>query len=164
MDISKFKGGNGKWLTKALFLEKSYEDTTNVVYTLKEADHSMPDGTKLPSLKRLYLDLADTTEYEFATRYLGGWQHWKDLTAHCLREEVDEWREELDLKLQSESIAQLRELAESGDRMACQFFAKKEYRDKRKAGAPSKAEKAGALKDHISKVTRLDEHMKRIKS
>lgn len=161
--VSRYKGANGKWLTKAIFAETVIEDHGVVDYTLKDRDYTLKDGRTVPSLKRLYLELADPTEYDFATRYLGGWQHWMELTNYLLKDIVEEWREELDLKLQAQSIAQLKELAEGGDRMAAQFIAKREYKNKRKAGAPSKAEKDGALKEHVASVTRIDNHLKRIK-
>lgn len=161
---AKFRGGNGKWLTKSLFIETSYEDTSNVEFTLKDRDVTLDDGRKLPSLKRIYLELADPLEWDIATRYLGGWQHWVELTKTVLKDQIEDWRHELDLKLQSAAFYQLKELADAGDRMANQFIAKKEYKNKRRAGAPSKEEKAGALKEHVSKVTRIDEHLKRIKS
>jgi hypothetical protein len=70
----------------------------NVVYTLKDNDHA-----GLPSLKRLYLEECDPTEYRFATKYLGGWEHWKKLReCEWFKPYLDSWREELELRLKSD--------------------------------------------------------------
>lgn len=59
-------------LTQGLFLEIGY--TKYSVYTLKDEDYEYK-GQMFPSLKRIYLEMADAGEYEFATTHLLGWSH-----------------------------------------------------------------------------------------
>lgn len=161
-DLSRFKGGNGHWLTKALFLELCDGDTSCALYTLKDRAVHL-DGKTYPSLYELFLQEGDPTEYSFAQTYLGGYQHWKRLTEFTLSDYVEEWREELNVKLQSEDVARMKKLADEGNATAAKYMADKAWLPKRKAGAPSKAEKAGAVKKHVAKVTTLDKYLDRIK-
>jgi hypothetical protein len=54
----------GRPLTQALFLEVNY-NPESAVYTRKDYDHEYK-GKVYPSLKRLYLQMEDVVEYEFA--------------------------------------------------------------------------------------------------
>lgn len=105
IDKKRFKGGQGVWLTHSLFLEMSNYDTELAVYTLKDDDHEFK-GKLYPSLKKLYLEVGDPTEYEFAQQHLGGWDHWKRILNHnTLREDyISKWREELSMRFRSEAV------------------------------------------------------------
>jgi hypothetical protein len=96
-----YKNSSGVYLTKALFFETSVDpDKAQVVYTLKQEDH--PIG--YPSLRRLYLETEDPTEYKFAQLHLGGWDHWKKFKdTDWFKEFLGEWREELELRLKSKA-------------------------------------------------------------
>lgn len=102
--MSKWKTDQGVYFTKSLFYEMvQYSDKPNVVYTLKDQDHA-----GYPSLKRLYLEEADPTEYRFAVNHLGGWEHWKKIReCEWFRPYLDSWREELELKLKSEQYRRI---------------------------------------------------------
>lgn len=130
----------GRPLTQSLFLEIGYSEYA--VYTLKEFDYKYKDKL-YPSLKKLYLKEEDPTEYVFAEKHLLGWQHWKRLCENKLiRKHVDEWREELELKIRSQAIRDMQNLcaSENGNFSAAKFLADRGW-DKRGAGRPSKAEK-----------------------
>lgn len=130
----------GRPLTQSLFLEIGYTDYS--VYTLKEIDYTYKDK-KYPSLKRLYLNEEDPTEYVFAEKHLLGWQHWKRLCENkVIAKHVDEWREELELKIRSQAVRDMQNLcaSESGNYSAAKFLADRGW-EKRAAGRPSKAEK-----------------------
>lgn len=159
--MNKFKGDNNKWLTKSLILEHSYDDTSRVLYTLKEEDTEI-DGRVIPSLRRLFVESDDPTCYKFAKEHLGGWSHFQALEAYVLRGVLDEWKEEMDIRLKSKAIVELKKLADSGDRLSNQFLAKHEYKTKRAAGAPSKAEKEGHLARESGKIASLAKHLDRI--
>ena len=58
---------DGRPITQSLFLEIGY--TEHAVYTLKDDDYEY-NGKVYPSLKKAYLELEDTTEYDFANQYL----------------------------------------------------------------------------------------------
>lgn len=140
IDKSKLKASNGVPLTQGLFLEIAYGEFA--VYTLKDDDFEY-DGRVLPSLKRLYLEMEDIGEYEFATTHLLGWNHWQRICANKqLLKHVEEWRYELELKLRSRAIKDViaKTRTEKGIN-AAKWIAEKGW-DKGKVGRPSKAEEA----------------------
>ena len=73
--MSKFKDKQGKWLTQALFLEMGYKP--QAIFTLDDEDKEY-NNKLYPSLKKLYLESDDPTEYK-VSQHLGGWNHWKRL-------------------------------------------------------------------------------------
>jgi len=140
IDKSRLLDSTGKPITQSLFLEIGYTDFS--VFTLKE-DHYEYKGKLYPSFKRLYLELEDPTEYEFATRYLLGWKHWLRLYQNRqIRPYIEEMREELELKLRSQAFRDMVSLSasEGGNFSATKWLADKGW-DKRSAGRPSKQEK-----------------------
>lgn len=140
-DKSMFYDTGGAPLTQSLFLEMGYK-TEYALYTLKSYDHTYK-GKVYPSLKRLYLETEDPTEYEFAVKYLIDWAHWKRLNANkALSAHFEEWREELELKIRSQAVKDMMSLcaSENGNFSAAKFLADRGW-DKRAAGRPSKSEK-----------------------
>ena len=142
IDKSLLIDDRGRPLSQSLFLEVGY--TEFAVYTTKEDDYKYK-GKVYPSLKRLYLEHEDPTEYSFAAKYLLGWQQWKKICGNKqLLVHIDEWREELELKIRSQAVRDVIDMsAESGSFQAAKWLADKGY-DKRPAGRPSKKE---ALKE-----------------
>ena len=138
VDKSRLLDTSGRPLTQALFLECGYNEQY-VVYTLKEKDHEWK-GVVYPSLKRLYLEMEDATEYEFAATHLLGWKHWQRLYENkLLKNHIDEWREELEYKLRSRATQQMLALAASGSYQAAKWVLDRGWSN-RAAGRPSKAE------------------------
>lgn len=128
----------GQLLTQSLFLEFGY-DTDKAVYTLKEVDHEF-NGKVYPSIKRLYLEMEDPTEYQFAETYFVGWRHWMRICDNkFLRKYVDEWREELEYKLRAKAVKNMLKSAADGNYQACKWLADRGWHT-RPAGRPSKAE------------------------
>jgi 5-methylcytosine-specific restriction endonuclease McrA len=95
---------NGRYRTKSLFTELS------------------PDGIwSLEEFKRLYLTIADPTEYQFAVQLLGSWKHWQLLSGRpFMRTFIRNARAELSVLIrsraalaltQSENVAALKMLA-----------------------------------------------------
>jgi hypothetical protein len=140
-----YKDKMGRWITQGLFIEHA-ADTSQALYTLKGYD--LPDH---PSIKKIYLELEDPTEYTIATEYFGGWDHWLRLCANkTIRAHIDEWRSELEVKLRSQAIRATIADAKSDSKSAAQsrrFLADKGWKEKRKAGAPSRAERAAIERD-----------------
>lgn len=106
-------------LFKPLFYE-TYKETkedgrSKVRYSLKRFDlNAEIDGEirLLPSISRLYLETADPTEYEFATKYFEDWQHWKTLSqTKWFQPYLIPMREELELKLRSNALKKIKEIA-----------------------------------------------------
>lgn len=152
VDKSLMKDSQGKYLTQALFLEVNY-DTKYAVYSLKEDDYEFK-GKLYPSLKRLYLEHEDPVEYDFARTYLADWNHWKRIMANnMISKHIEEWREELELKLRSQSVRDifLKSAEDSqGSFQAAKWIADRGW-DKRGPGRPSKAEveKEDRIRDRI---------------
>ena len=134
----KFIDTGGRYYTQSLFLELGYQDAA--LYTLKDVDHEY-NGVKYKSIKQFYLNMEDTTEYEFANTYFAGWNHWQKICANkAIREHIDEWRMELELKLRARAVKQMVILAETGSFQASKWLADKGW-DMRGAGRPTKLEK-----------------------
>lgn len=146
----KFVDGQGRFLTQSLFLEMGYQDAA--VYSLKDYDHEH-GGKKYPSIKKRYLELEDTTEYEFANTYFAGWKHWQKLCENnIIRREIDQWRLELELKLRARAVKQMVALAETGSYQASKWLADRGW-DTRAAGRPTKIEKEA----HIAAAKRAED-------
>jgi hypothetical protein len=110
IDKTKLTNSNNLPLTRGLFYETTLEDKTSVVYTLKDKDHK-----GYPSLKRLYLEEEDLTEYTFATKFLVSFEHWQTLAnSTWFKDLAEQWRLELKLKLEARYLAKLAEIAENG--------------------------------------------------
>lgn len=135
IDKSRLVDGQGKPLTQSLFLEIGYTDFS--VYTLKDIDYEY-NGNTYPSLKRLYLEMEDPTEYEFANTHLLGWKHWQRLCENKqIAKHIDEWRLELEYKLRSKAVKMMLNSAHSGNYQAAKWFADRGWSN-RGAGRPSK--------------------------
>jgi len=136
--MNQNRNASGKHYTKALFLEMATTEGT-AVYTLKDHDHGA-----FRSLYLLYLDVSDPTEYRFARQHLDGWRHWQVLQ-ECtwLKPYIERWRAELAVKIQSESIQKIREIASATGRdalSACKTLLEMTTK-KIRVGRPNKEEK-----------------------
>ncbi len=115
----KFKNSNGQLLRRGIFHEEAVE-RTNVMYTLRDEDYVPKQGTShpakgYPSLYRLYMDMMDVTEYEFATTYFHSWKHWLDVSnSPWFKPYITRWRQELELKLKVRAIKEIMHEASSG--------------------------------------------------
>lgn len=136
-DKSKMLDVMGRSITQSMFLEMGYSDAA--IYSLKEDDHTYK-GKVYPSLKRLYLLEEDPTEYSFAVKYLLGWKHWLRLCDNKLiRRSVDEWRQELEMKLRSRAVQEMVKSSANGKIVASKWLADKGWAQ-RTAGRPTNAE------------------------
>lgn len=164
--MSQWKNEKNTWLTNALFLETCViDDRTNIRYTLQDEDVTV-DGVTYPSLKRLYLEMEDPTEYLFATEYLGGWKHWKKIaTSVKIRDLVEDWREELEVMLRAKGIINVRKQAYNGNYSASKWLADKGWDPKlpAKRGAPSTEEKMAEVRKAAKVVDIVDHHFERMK-
>lgn len=141
IDKSLMKDSGGRYITQGLFLEVGYSDFS--IYTLKEDDHTYK-GKVYYSLKKLYLAHEDPTEYDFATKYLVGWRHWMRICDNkAIAPHVSEWREELELKLRSQAVRDIMDMADSYQ--ASKWLADRGW-TKGPVGRPNKAEKARQLR------------------
>ena len=164
MKDSPFKDDKGGFRTLSLFLEIDY-DKDHCMYTLKDYDHEWK-GRKCLSLKLLYLEMADPTEYAFAEKYFYNWSHWQKICRNTkLKKYVDEWRDELEVKLKSLGVRNMISTAYTGsskDMTAASKWLSDKGWDKRKAGAPTAAETVRQQKIHAGVVSETDEDFERI--
>lgn len=138
IDKNLLKASNGVPLTQGLFLEIQYGEFA--VFTLKDDDYEY-NGKLYPSLKKLYLEMEDVVEYEFATTHLLGWSHWQRMCANKqLLKHINEWREELELKLRSRAVKAMRDKVNTEQGInAAKWLAEKGW-DKKSVGRPNKQE------------------------
>lgn len=159
IERKKMLDSMGRPLTQSLFLEIGY-NLDFAIYTLKDYDHTFK-GHTYPSLKRLFLECEDPTEYAFANKYLLGWSHWKRLNDNSvLSGHFQEWRDELELKIRSQAVMDIMgQCAESsqGSFQAAKWLADRGW-DKRAPGRPTKqeAEREKRMQDKIAEEWTAD--------
>lgn len=156
----QFKDSQGRFRTQSLFWE-SRIDGYEPIFTTKKYDH---EGCL--SLYRKYMEIADPTEYQFALRIFGNWDHWKALQrAKWFQKELEEWREELKVKLESERYHEMKSLIEKNPNTQSAASATKwlaERYGEKKRGRPSKEEVKGYLARQNRAKEDLDEDAKRL--
>ncbi len=161
-----FRDVNGRWITQGLFPETATTDKF-LKYRLK--DGISEKYIHLPVLKELYLDMMDTTEYLFANKYLGGWEHWQRCCDNALiGREVAKWREELEVKMVALGLKEIVETAKDKDAKnhfaAARVLADKGFKPKKQVGRPTKAEKE-AEKEFDAKLGKeVSSDLERIRS
>lgn len=135
-----FKDKMNRWITSGLFEETALNSKEFVLFTMEDA-------------KNKFVECNDMTGYIFAKKHLGGWQHWKALLASpVLRDYIEEWMDELEVKVRSEAILRLQEDAAKGNYNSNKYLADRGW-DLRKAGRPSKEE----IEKNINKETKMRE-------
>lgn len=166
IDKSKFKDEKGRYIVQGLFLEDRY-NTDLSYYTFDGEDKEYKGRTYL-SLKRLYLEMGDPTEYKFANEYLYDWDHWQRLCRNSIvSKHIDKWREELTLALMADGLETIIDMAASGNSyQAAKFLADRGW-DKQERGRPSKEavqgeleRRADAEKEYLAEANILQLHKK----
>lgn len=133
VDRTKFLDGSGKRVILQLFKEFARPDVKyRPVYTLRE-------------WKDVFMECRDPSEYAPAMELLGCWDHWQDVRNHVLiKPHVEKWQAELEIKLRSEAIAQMKIHAKQpGGTAAAKWLADKGYAQegvKKALGRPKKDE------------------------
>lgn len=137
-----YRNTNGVHLTKALFYEKT-SDKSNVLYTLKDEDITI-DTLCYPSLYKLYMEMEDVTEFNFAKKYFENWEHWQILCSlSWFSFRAIRFRHDLELKLKSQALSYIISVSRSSNRDAygaAKYILEKGY-EKNKAsnvGRPSR--------------------------
>lgn len=117
---SKYKNASGQPLVKALFYETNITNPEQILYTLKDEDFQ-----GYPSLRRLYIEERDETEYRFANKYFYNFDHWKTVSENTyLLPSITNWREELATIFLQEYLAKIKIIAngEGRDAFAAQRY------------------------------------------
>lgn len=143
--VDKYKGNGVKWLTEGLFVETSV-NPSSVLYSLQPWDKEY-DGRHCPSLHKLYVEMEDLAEYNFANKYFDGYQHWlvikeKPFFQHYYTKMVDE----LNAKLRGKALkVMLQQVAEgTASQATLKYLADHDYLPKKSAGRPKKQPKEDA--------------------
>ena len=156
VDKTKFKDEKGRYIVQGLFLEDRY-NTDLAVYTQAGEDKEYR-GVNYPSLKRLYLEEGDPTEYAFAQKYLYDWPHWQRMCRNnMVGRLIEEWREELYLSLRADGISAIIDAALSNSNyQAAKWLADKGWEENSR-GRPSKEEVKAELKKQAEKEREFNE-------
>jgi len=160
-DKDRFRDERGRFITQGLFIEDRY-NADLAVYSLGPV-HKMHKGILYPSLKQLYLEMADVKEYTFATTYLADWPHWLRIAKNVIMgRHIADWREELELMMESEAMLAMMALVGADNYQAAKFVVEKGW-EKKKRGRPSKEEVAGALAKEAAAEKEYEEDFKLLK-
>lgn len=157
------------WRTTTLFEETCSPDLKlkyPPLFSLCDQEYS---SSGLPSLKYRYLQLRDTNEYLFAETYLGGWGHWQAIVkSWLLNPHIEDWRNELKLKLRSEYLNKVRDLSDGdgpASLQALKYLMEAEaggIGSGSKRGRPSKGEKEKYLREATQEEDDQREEAKRL--
>jgi len=135
-----FKDNQGRYRTKSLFHEFSSPDIRAKyppVYTTHNEDRTV-EGRKLKSAKKIFMKHSDPTNYQAVLALFGEWEAWLQIEK-CpeIKSLFNSWLNELDIKMQSEALASLKDMAVD-DKIAAKYIAEKGWEQKqtRKAGRP----------------------------
>ncbi len=172
VDKSKFKNASGTYIIKPIFFEFDDARHEYTVFTLKEQDlkYISQDGTEkiFPSLRRLFIEAEDPTEYSFATTYLDSWSHWKKLSsAPFFKPYLKEWREELEIRLRSSALLRMKTRAVGTSKDAMQadkilLSGGWKTEEEKTRGRPSKQSIKQAAEELFTQRTEFDEDFDRI--
>ena len=151
--------------TKGLYYELTLPEDRKEMgtsWTLKEHD-LQADGKTYKSMKKLYIEMEDVTEYDFAMVALGSFKHWERVTeSPIIRPHINQWRKELNLKLKARAMRSIIKAATEDEKLSFQamkYLADNEYLDKAgKRGRPSKEDVKAELRKEVedSKTFRDD--------
>lgn len=150
IDYTVLRDSGGRFRTRSLFKEMWKANPNQdmpPLFSLKAEDDT--DG--LISLKRVYLDTGDPTEYRFAVGLFRDPKHWKHLCSlDWFRPYRDKWRLELKAKLRSQAVDNLIRMSEDNlqaiKTLATEDFIYQSYLDleegpmKKRVGRPNKAQ------------------------
>ena len=160
----KLRDSIGKIRTVSLFLEPAYNATDEAVFTLKDQDYTYKDRFYY-SLKKIYLEIADPTEYRFAIAVFNSWDQWQRMCGNkTLEPYITAWREELEIKLRAMGIKNIIEVAKSTDAKALQamrWVAEGSWKVA-KRGRISKEEKASEVRKEAGILRSITEDLQRI--
>ena len=146
---NKFKGNGAKWLTEGLFLETT-QPNENALYSLQPWDKRYK-GTFFPSLHKLYVELGDVSEFEFANLYFDCYQHWLLIKGRpFFQEYYAKMVAELNAKLRGKALKTMLDQVDGGEasQATLKYLADNDYMKKAPVGKPKRSRgkpKAGSV-------------------
>ena len=170
--VNKFRLG-GRLMTTSLFYERTRAKDGDLSLCLFSIDGrekvNQSDGSSLINARKTFVELEDPTGYKWAEQYLESYDHFtRFLAASWFVEELDKWKEEIRIRLQSKSIDLVHKLlydedAPEGTRLsAAKYLAEEGWTKKQSKGRPSKQAVKAELKRETAKQKALREDAERI--
>lgn len=178
LNEAPYRDVQGRYRTESLFFE-TFDLDRDVywpVFSLRETDLKLaptswfydryPDHT-IPSLRKIYLGISDPAEYNFAMKVFQSDRHWKILQKCKFFEPyLEEWRAALELKLRSEAIETMRDLALNAPApqalQASKWLAEMQFKQKAEKGRPSAQSIAVATRKDVDQAKMLLEDAERM--
>lgn len=172
VDLKRMRTSMNQYRTRGLIKEAAGNELVpDYIFTFAHYDN---EEEGLYSLRKLYLQFDDTTEYEQAMHILGSMVHWeKFVNSDFIKDHIEEYRKELRARTKSKALKQLLESAENSPsdavrHQAQKFLVKEGFRlmdgedaAKPKRGRPSKEEIDGNLKAMSAEEKRIQEDYNR---
>jgi len=156
---SEYTDSMGRFRTKSLFVE-----TVSQSGYLVEPMYSLKGKKGFIDLHDMYLEASDPTEYKFAMLAFDSWKHFMHLASlKWFKLYLDDWREELEIKLRSSAIVSIMDSAVndgSKGTSAAKWIADRGWDKKR--GRPSKEEVERELKVSARITDDVSEDAKRL--
>lgn len=111
-----------------------------------------------------FIRLSDPTEYKAAIELVGSWQEWERIKRDWpgFNHHISSWKEELDIKLKSEAIERINNLASSDHYQANKWVAEEGYSKRNNAGRPSKREQKKAADELARAAAETKEERERV--
>ena len=164
-----YKDSRGRWRTQSLFTEfyspQKRKEKYPPIFTLKEYDETDDEGNVIPSMRQMFLSYDDPTGYQFAKAVLRSYEHWKRLTSQkWFMSHLDGWLEELEIKLKSEGLKKVKDVAVGESAQAFQaskFLISKGWEVSK--GRPKKAEIERQARIQAGDEAEVEEDLERIR-
>ena len=144
MTQSKFrtKDKNIPLIEELFFEYAKLEGRPYALYSVYPFDRSDESGRTFIGLAKVYVDMADTSEYSFAMKYFESWDHWLKVRNNVrINPHVEKWSKELEHKLRKEAFDRIKEMAENGSLEANKFIVNANFVD----GIPEKVLRNGKM-------------------
>lgn len=161
----KFRGFGSKWLTQGLFFEYGIPPYERVLYTTQTWDKEYK-GKTYPSLHKLYVEMEDVAEFEFANTYFECYEHWLRIKAlPFFKEHYAAMVNELNAKLRSKALhAMLTQLKDgTASQATLKYLADEDY-NRKSAGRPSREQIDTEVKHQATLHTIYSNDLDRIKN
>jgi len=167
-----FKDNSGRWRTRSLFMETNPDESKYPsIFTLADTDQH-----GRISMRRIYLEANDPTEYMAARDIFGTVDCWNNLcNSSFFKPHLDKWRSQLHCRIRSKAVKQIIEAAygitdANAQRLnAAKWLATQQWNDnkpieqKRGPGRPPKlADPETRLREALEDDKEIDEDYLRI--
>jgi len=162
--VNKFKGKGSKWITQGLFLEVS-QTPASIMYTLQTWDKQYK-GKHLPSLHKLYVDMEDLAEFEFANKYFANYEHWLRIKCKTFfKPYYEAMVKELNAKIRGRSLNTMLKQLAAGEatQSTLKYLADNDYIPKATRGRPSKQSVQEEIQSQAKLHTIYNSDLERIK-